>query len=72
MHIAPRTRSRFSVETTSASSQSLSGFGGGSSQFPRIEEVRGLGGDELEDELVFDIDVDLEADDVAGPSLGAC
>ena len=40
-------------------------------QFPRTEEGGGLGGDELRDELMFDVGVNLEADDSVGSSLGA-
>jgi len=58
------------METASALSQSHIGLGGGSSQFPRIEEGGGLGGEELDVELMFDVDDDLEADDRAGASLG--
>ena len=56
---------------TSASSQSYIGLGGDSSQFPRTEEGGGPRGKELDDELMFDIDADLEADDRAGPGPGA-
>lgn len=70
MHIAHYTRSQLLVETTSASSQSCSGSGRGSSQFPHIDEGGGLGGDELKDELMFDKDADAEADNMAGLSLG--
>ena len=63
------TRSRCSVETASASSQSCIGSGGGYSKFPWIEEGRGPRGSKLGDELMFDVDADLDADDTAGPSL---
>ena len=43
MHIAYRTRSRCSVETTIASSQSHAGSSEGSSEFPQTEEGEGLG-----------------------------
>ena len=46
-------------------------MGGGSSQFPRIEEGGGSGGDKLRDKLMFVMDVDLEADDAVGFGLGA-
>ena len=59
------------METASASSQSLTGSGRGSSQFPWKEVGEGPGVDELEDELMFDLDVDLEANDRARLGLGA-
>ena len=45
----------------SASSQSYTSLGGSYLQFPWTEEGEGLGGEELEEELMFDIDVDLAA-----------
>ena len=54
------------METTNASSQSHTSSGGGSSQFPWTKEGGDLGGMELEDELMFDLDADLVADDMAG------
>ncbi|KAK7835606.1 hypothetical protein CFP56_023322 [Quercus suber] len=65
IHIAHHTKSQCSVETTNASSQSHIGSGGGSSKFPQIEKGGGLGGAELDDELIFDLDIDLEANDMA-------
>ena len=70
MHIAYHTRSRCLVETTSASSQSHIGSGKGSSQFPHTEEGGNPKGDELEDELMCDVDVDLVANDAFGPGPG--
>lgn len=58
------------METASASSLSGIGLSGSSSQFPRIEEGGCPGGHELGDELMFDLDVDLVADDTARQGLG--
>ena len=69
IHIAYRTRSRCSTETTSASSQSCTSLRGGYSQFPWAEEGGGLRGNKLRDELMFDVDADLEADNIAGLDL---
>ena len=71
IHIAHCTRSRCSMKTTSASSQSCASSKGYSSQFPQIEEGGGPGGEELDDELMFDIDVNLDANDKGGLCLGA-
>ena len=71
MHIAHHTRSRFSLEMTSVSSQSCTGSGRGSSQFPWTKKGGGLRGDELGDELMIDLDADLEADDAVRPSSRA-
>ena len=57
---------------TNASSQSRSGSSGGSSQFPHTEEKGRPGGDKHKDELMFDVDTDLEADNMAGLSLDTC
>ena len=65
IHKAHRTKSRCSVETSNASSQSCTSLGGGSSQFLQIDEGGGPRGAELEDELIFDLDMDLEANDMA-------
>ena len=46
-------------------------MGGGSSQFPRTEEGGGRRGDEFGDELMFDVDVDLEDDDIARLGISA-
>lgn len=59
------------METASASSQPHTGSEGGSLQFPRTEEGEGPGGEELDDELMFDVDADLEADDRNERSPGA-
>ena len=58
------------METASASSQSHTSSRNGSSQFPRTEEERGLGGDKL----MFNVDADLAADDTIrqGPSAPKC
>ena len=50
------------MENASASSQSRSGSGCGSSQFPWTKEGGGLGGNKL----MFDVDVNLVADDTVG------
>ena len=42
----------------------------GSSQFPHTEEGGNPKGDELEDELMCDVDVDLVANDAFGPGPG--
>lgn len=55
------------MEKANASSQSCTSLGGGSSQFPWTKKGGGLRGDKL----MFDLDADLEVDDLAGPSLGA-
>lgn len=52
-------------------SYSCTSSGGGSSQFPQTEEGKGLRGEELDDDLMFDIDANLEADDRVEPSLAA-
>ena len=70
IHIAHYTRSRCSVEMASASSQSRTSSGGGSSLFPRTKEGRGPRDEELEEELMFDIDADLVALDGARPGPG--
>lgn len=58
------------MEVASASSQSRTFLRGGSSQFPQTEEGGGLGGVELEDELMFDLYMILEADYMAGRGPG--
>ena len=72
MHITHCTRSQFLVEMTSTSSQFRNGSSGDSSQFPHTKEEGGPGGDELEDELMFDVDANLEVDNVARLSNGTC
>ena len=54
------------MEIANASSQSHTSLGGSSSQFPWTKEGGDLGGVELKDELMFDLDADLVADDMAG------
>ena len=58
------------METTSASSQSYDGSGGNSSKFPWTKEGGGPRGEELDDELIFDMDADLEGNDRAEPGPG--
>ena len=70
IYIAHHTRCRCSVETASASSQSHTNSRGDSSQFPWTKEGGDPGGVDLEDELMFDLDADLEADDMAGQGTG--
>ena len=69
--IASRTRSRCSVEIVSVSLQSCTAFGVGPSRVARPKDRRGLEGDDLKDEIMFDLKENLEADDIAGPTLGA-
>ena len=70
IHIAHHTRCRCSAETASASSQSHTSSRGDSSQFPWTKEGGDPGGMELEDELMFDLDADLEANDMVGQGTG--
>ena len=59
------------MEIASALSLFRTSSRGGSSQFPRIKEEGGPGGEEFDVELMFDVDADLEADNRAEPSLDA-
>ena len=58
------------MATTSSSSQYRIGSGRGSSLFPHTKEGGGPKGDELEDELMFDVDVYLQSDDANELSPG--
>ena len=71
IHIAHRTSSQCSIEMANAMSQSCTCSGRGSSQLPQTEEGGGLEGDELEEELMFDVDADLVALDRARLGPGA-
>lgn len=48
------------------SSHSHTSYAGGSLQHPRIEEREGPCVDELESELMFDLEVDIKANNAAG------